>query len=272
MIREILAGHKDHWQNQEPQMRQLRQIYLTRFYDDKSISDTSVRVETSDAYAFIESYIASLFEKSPSVEVDSMTTTSEDVEITRASVNGWANTVLNPIPYSRWSLLNLSRHNWKVQKVRRVLIAPSAVATVAWEGLNSQSWAENLLDKFPGAEIKIRIKAGKAGLRYQDLWDDLDWCDLVVAQSSAITCEAFWYGKKVISLQPCPTWAAGKTTLDNWQDPTEPVHRDLWHEHLAWSQYTVDEWASGEAFDLIQQYLGPVQSYDPQHCYNLPIF
>lgn len=89
MIREILAGHKDHWQNQEPQMRQLRQIYLTRFYDDKSISDTSVRVETSDAYAFIESYIASLFEKSPSVEVDSMTTTSEDVEITRASVNGW---------------------------------------------------------------------------------------------------------------------------------------------------------------------------------------
>ena len=89
MIREILANHKDHWQNQEPQMRQLRQIYLTRFYDDKSISDTSVRVETSDAYAFIESYIASLFEKSPSVEVDSMTTTSEDVEITRASVNGW---------------------------------------------------------------------------------------------------------------------------------------------------------------------------------------
>ena len=188
----------------------------------------------------------------------------------RASVNGWANTILKSIPHSRWSLLNLPRHNWKVRRVKRVLIAPSAVATVAWEGLNSQSWAENLLDKFPGAEIKIRIKAGKAGLRYQDLWNDLDWCDLVVAQSSAITCEAFWYGKKVISLQPCPTWAAGKTTLENWQDPIEPAYRDQWHEHLAWSQYTVDEWASGEAFDLIQQYLGPVQSYDPGHCYNLP--
>ena len=196
--------------------------------------------------------------------------TSKHRRLWRVSVNGWANTILKSIPHSRWSLLNLPRHNWKVQRVKRVLITPSAVATSAWEGLNSQSWAENLLDKFPGAEIKIRIKAGKAGLRYQDLWNDLDWCDLVVAQSSAITCEAFWYGKKVISLQPCPTWAAEKTTLENWQDPIEPAYRDQWHEHLAWSQYTVDEWASGEAFDLIQQYLGPVQSYDPGHCYNLP--
>ena len=66
----------------------------------------------------------------------------------RAGVNGWANTVLKPAPYSRWPLLNLPYHNWKVQEVKRVLIAPSAVATVAWEGLDSQSWAENLLDNF----------------------------------------------------------------------------------------------------------------------------
>jgi hypothetical protein len=189
----------------------------------------------------------------------------------RTSVNAWANTVLKPAPYSRWPLLNLPYHNWKVQEVKRVLIAPSLVATVAWEGLDSQSWAENLLDKFPGAEVKIRLKDSTPGLRYATLWDDLDWCDLVVAQSSAITCEAFWYGKKVISLQPCPTWAAGRTTLDNWQDPTEPALRQQWHEHIAWIQYSVDEWASGEAFDLMQQYLGPIKSYDPEHCYNLPI-
>lgn len=89
MIREILYSHKEHWQHLEPQMRQLRQVYLTKFYDDKSISDTSVRVETSDAYVFIESYIASLFEKSPSVEVDSMTTDNENVELARACTNNW---------------------------------------------------------------------------------------------------------------------------------------------------------------------------------------
>jgi hypothetical protein len=89
MIREILADHKEHWTNLEPDMRRLRQVYLTKFYDDKTISDTSVRVETSDGYVFIESYIASLFEKSPSVEVDSMTTDSENVELARACSNNW---------------------------------------------------------------------------------------------------------------------------------------------------------------------------------------
>lgn len=188
----------------------------------------------------------------------------------RASVNGWANTILKPIPYSRWQLFNLPKHSWKVQQVNKVLIAPSAIATSAWEKIDSQTWAENLLDKFPGAEVKIRFKDETQGLRYATLWNDLDWCDLVVTQSSAISCEAFWYGKKVISLQPCPTWAAERTTLDNWQDPNEPKHREAWHEHLAWNQFSVDEWASGEAFDLMQQYLGPIQSYNPQYNYNLP--
>jgi len=189
----------------------------------------------------------------------------------RASVNGWANTILKPAPYPRWPLLNLPYHDWKVQEVKRVLIAPSLLSTVAWEGINSRPWAENLLDKFPGAEVKIRFKDQTPKLRYATLWDDLDWCDLVVTQSSAISCEAFWYGKKVISLQPCPTWAAGQSTLDNWQDPKELAYREAWHEHLAWSQYSVDEWTSGEAFDLMQQYLGPIKSYDPQHRYNLLI-
>ena len=188
----------------------------------------------------------------------------------RASVNGWANTVLKPVPYSRWELINLPKHPWKVNKVKRVLIAPSTLSTGVWHGQDSQRWAEYMSTQFPGAEVKIRYKADKAVLRYNDLWNDLDWCDLVVGQSSAITCEAFWYGKKVISLKPCPTWAAGRTTMDNWQDPCEPELRSQWHEHLAWSQFTVDEWASGKAFDLIQQYLGPVENYDPQYCYNLP--
>jgi hypothetical protein len=189
----------------------------------------------------------------------------------RASINSWANTILKSVPYSRWSLLNLPYHKWKVKNINRVLIAPSALATRAWEGQPSQDWATNLLNKFPRAEVKIRFKDSTPGLRYATLWDDLDWCDLVVTQSSSISCEAFWYGKKVISLQPCPTWAAGLTTLDDWQNPTEPSDRDAWHEHLAWSQYSVNEWSTGEAFELMQQYLGAIETYDPQHTYNLPI-
>ena len=186
----------------------------------------------------------------------------------RASVNGWANTQLQPVPYSRWNLMNLPRHAWKVDRVKNVLIAPSKLTTLSWSHTSPEQWAESQAAQFSGANVKIRYKARKPWQRWQTLWEDFDWADLVVAQSSAITCEAFWYGKKVISTEPCPTWAAGRNTYDDWQNPCEPVLRDAWHEHLAWSQYTVEEWTSGQALKLIEQYLGSALTYNPGHTYN----
>jgi hypothetical protein len=197
--------------------------------------------------------------------------TSKKRRLWRVSVNGWANTKLMPVPHSRWDKMLLPRHPWKVKQVQKVLIAPSKMVSNVWSQVGTRTWAENMLDKFPGAEVKIRYKDNTPGLRWATLWDDLDWADLVVTQSSAITCEALWYGKKVISIEPCPTWAAERAKLEDWQNPTEPKFRDEWHEHLAWSQFTVDEWASGEALNLIQDYIGPIESYDPEHNYNLPI-
>jgi hypothetical protein len=187
----------------------------------------------------------------------------------RYSVNSWANTELMPIPYSRWGLTELPRHPWKVKAIKNILLAPSKMTGQVWGSSQNDNWTDQLMDKFPGATVRIRPKARKSGLRWATLWDDLDWADLVIAQSSAITCEAFWYGKKVISLEPCPTWAAGRTLLDNWQDPTEPAGRDQWHEHLAWSQFSVKEWETGEALDLMERYLGPVVDYKSDHVYNL---
>ena len=186
----------------------------------------------------------------------------------RASVNGWANTVLKSVPYSRWDQTNLPRHPWRVKEVKRVLIAPSKITTRVWSQQSSEEWSDLLKNQFPGAEVRIRLKPGKGSNRYTTLWEDLDWADLVVSQSSAITCEAFWYGKKVISLEPCPTWAAGRTYLEDWKNPTEPLLRAAWHEHIAWCQYTRDEWHSGAALDMLEQYLGPVESYDPEFQYT----
>jgi hypothetical protein len=186
----------------------------------------------------------------------------------RASVNSWANTVLKPVPYSRWGKMNLPRHLWKVKKIKNVLIAPSKITTRVWSHQSSAEWAEHMATQFPGADVRVRTKPGRASNRYSTLWQDLDWADLVVSQSSAITCEAFWYGKKVISAEPCPTWAAGRTALEDWENPIEPQLRAAWHEHIAWCQYTRDEWHSGEALDLLQQYLGPIESYDPEFQYS----
>lgn len=187
----------------------------------------------------------------------------------RISVNGWANIKLQSIPYSRWHRMQLPRHIWKVKKVKNVLLAPSKIIRNTWDQETTLTWVAQIQNKFPGAEVRTRFKKPTPGERWADLWQDLDWADLVVSHSSAITCEAFWYGKKVISLQPCPTWAAQKTTLEDWDNPHEPEFRDHWHEHLAWSQFTVEEWHTGQALDLLQQYCGSILDYRCDHVYNL---
>lgn len=186
----------------------------------------------------------------------------------RYSVNSFANTKLLPVPYPRWQLLDLPKHPWKVKEVKRVLIAPSTLTGPVWTPELGHNWAQSMLDKFPGAEVRIRIKGPKPGIRWSTLWKELDWADLVVSQASAITAEAFWYGKKVISTHPCPTWATGKQALEDWKNPNEPTLRDQWHEHLAWSQFTTTEWENGEANTLIDKYFGSIINYRPDYSYN----
>ena len=89
LIQSVLAEHKEIWGNRQEDMRRLRSAYLTRFFEDVEHDRETIRVETSDAYSFVESYIASLFEKAPAVEVDSMKTDAQNVEIARATVNSW---------------------------------------------------------------------------------------------------------------------------------------------------------------------------------------
>ncbi len=190
-------------------------------------------------------------------------------QLWRYSVNGWANTKLLDVPYSRWDVMKLERHPWKVKEVKRVLIAPSRMTQPIWDPVLGWDWAEHMAKQFPGAEVKIRYKIKKSGPRWATLFEDLDWADLVVAQGSAITAEAFWYGKKVISTHPCITWAAQQNTLEDWQNPNEPKLRDAWHEHLAWSQFRNEEWISGDAIKLIEEYVGPVIDYKSGHTYNL---
>jgi len=190
----------------------------------------------------------------------------------RFSINGWANIkLMDKIPYPRFPFLSLVRHPWKVEKVKKVLIAPSKMTSKVWDPVVSFNWADSLVDKFPGAEVRIRRKVGTPGLRWYTLWDDLDWADLVVSQSSAVTVEAFWYGKKVISTEPCSTWAVKKNTLEDWDNPEEPDRelRDRWHEHIAWSQYTVDEIKRGEWLDLLQSYFGDINNIGFDHVYNI---
>lgn len=68
-IRAVVSDHEALWRQRMPDMRKYKRAYETRFYEGSDYPEDQIRVETSDGYAYIEGYIASLFSKAPAVEV-----------------------------------------------------------------------------------------------------------------------------------------------------------------------------------------------------------
>lgn len=187
----------------------------------------------------------------------------------RVSVNSFACTAIGNMTHSRWPTTRLDKQPWKVNEVRNILIAPSRKSQRIFTGQDPSIWSQEmkLFFESKGCNVRIRPKVGKKGVQHWGLKEknivglfekdgDFDWADLVVSYSSAITAEAFWYGKKAISLGVCPTWVACENNLTNWSDAREPKKRDLWHEHVSWIQYNFDEWNDGSAQEMTVHYQG----------------
>jgi hypothetical protein len=185
----------------------------------------------------------------------------------RVSVNSFAPTKLGTITHSRWHTMGLEKRPWAVTEVKNILIATSKKSQRAFTAEDPMLWAENLKTYFlaQGANVRIRPKVGKRKTQYFGDGQfpgifgndgDFEWADLVISYSSAITAEAFWYGKKAISLGVCPTWVACDNTLDNWKNPVEPKLRDSWHEHMSWVQFKHSEWITGDAQEMTVFYQG----------------
>jgi len=71
-IAEIFSQHKDYWDRQRQELERYKSAYETQFWQNQYYGmnyDQMINVQTSDAYGYIESFIASLFAKNPAVIV-----------------------------------------------------------------------------------------------------------------------------------------------------------------------------------------------------------
>lgn len=91
-IRAAVEGHTTFWDEQRQNMRKYRNAYMTQFYQDidaPADADSSIRVETADAYAAIESLMGSLFTKYPGIEVAPDIRGKGDLVLTKELANNW---------------------------------------------------------------------------------------------------------------------------------------------------------------------------------------
>jgi len=85
-VRSIYDGHCQYWRDLRPEMRRLRNLYMMRFWD-RAEQEQQITVETSRGYELIESFVASLFTRDPSVIVSPDLRGRGDSAVTQAVCN-----------------------------------------------------------------------------------------------------------------------------------------------------------------------------------------
>jgi hypothetical protein len=87
-IKIIFSDHKEFWKQQAGDLKRYKNAYESKFWKEEMYDTTMIRVETADAYGFIESYISSLFSKSPSVVIGAdLAATGGDPKLAQAAAN-----------------------------------------------------------------------------------------------------------------------------------------------------------------------------------------
>ena len=105
-IEAYYTNHERYWDQQRPELRQLRAAYLTRYWD-KLEAPQQVVIETSRAYEFIEGYIASLFARSPSIIVKGDVRGLGNPQIVQALCNNFLDGIRSQLEdASRLALIN----------------------------------------------------------------------------------------------------------------------------------------------------------------------
>lgn len=89
-IRIIFSEHSDYWQEKSSEMKKYRDVYQTKFWRALTHDASMIRVETPDGYAYIESYIASLFSRAPAVVVGKdVAANTGSPELAQSAANRW---------------------------------------------------------------------------------------------------------------------------------------------------------------------------------------
>jgi hypothetical protein len=89
VARQLYDAHCRYWDDRRPEMRRLRNAYLMRYWKRNPDYDDSLLIETSRAYELVESYVASLFVRDPSVVVKPDIRGNGNAELTQEIANNW---------------------------------------------------------------------------------------------------------------------------------------------------------------------------------------
>ena len=98
-VADIVAQHDSYWDQRRTYLRELRNLYMTRFWQDNAYPtlDGILRTEVPRAYAVVESYIGSLYSRNPAVFVQEDLRARGNAEVAQATANQYLLTIRDQI-------------------------------------------------------------------------------------------------------------------------------------------------------------------------------
>lgn len=162
----------------------------------------------------------------------------------RISYNSLQNPNIKPVLFSRKETIPFQIKPWNTLGEYTLLVCPGKTSPV-WNFTNTnyEIWKEQMISKFNN--IKVREKEGPRFPRFKTLWEDIDQAKEVVVYHSMTAVEAMMLGKRV--------HVSGHSAIELYSDKYN-YNREPVIEHIAWSQFSREEFENGTAWKLTYEY------------------
>lgn len=177
----------------------------------------------------------------------------------RVTYNGSHNIALKNIPYSRISTLDPKVQDWKKERGDYLLlIEPQQDIVFERLGIYLGQWKEQLLEKLQPywqGPVKWRRKSGgKNPGRWPSFLEDLSGCHAVVGERTMACVEAVMLGYPAYTVDFSTVSLIMGNDLSKIKNPEYP-DRTTWLEHVAWSQFSPEEFSQGtKVAEMVEQY------------------
>jgi len=152
--------HKEFWRQKAGELKRYKDAYETKFWESESYDSTMIRIETADAFGYIEGFIASLFTKTPSVIVgDDIAATGGDAKLAQAVSNRFLYTQREQLEIaSRLALIyEYSALKLCPQDSNEMLDKVSIEAIPCWEVMVDRDASDEKTSRFIGHNYFITL-------------------------------------------------------------------------------------------------------------------
>jgi hypothetical protein len=162
----------------------------------------------------------------------------------RISYNSLQNANIKPVPFSRADKIRFQTKPWNSNGKYNLLVCPGRTSPV-WNftGVDYEEWKQSMLGKFDN--VRVREKTGPRFPRFKSLWEEIENAKQVIVYHSMTAVEAMMLGKQV--------HVSGHSAIELYSDKYN-YNREPVIEHIAWSQFSRDEFEDGTAWKLTYEY------------------